>query len=54
MRLDNRTYTWIGKRVPKHNVNVETNMKETILTSRPNAALNMKGQWRACRDVFTV
>lgn len=52
VEMDNNTYTRTGKRIPKHNVNVDTNMKETILTARPNAAPNMKGQWRACRNVL--
>ena len=53
VELDHNTYTRTGARVPKHNVNVESNTKETILTSRPNAAPIMKSPWRACRDVFT-
>lgn len=51
---DGNTYTRTGKRVPKHNVNVEENLKETILTARPLAAPIMKAPWRACRDVFST
>ena len=54
VEMDHNTYTRTGRRIPKHNVNVDTNLKETILTSRPNAAPMMKGQWRACRNVLTV
>lgn len=52
VEMDKKTYTRTGRRIPKHNVDVDANLKETILTSRPNAAPNMKGQWRACRNVF--
>lgn len=54
VELDGNTYTRLGARVPKHNVNVETNMKETILTAAPIVAPKMKGQWRSCRDVFST
>lgn len=52
--MDGETYTRFGSRVPKHLVHVDTNSEETILTSAPIAAPKMKGQWRSCRDVFTV
>lgn len=52
VEMDLQTYTRVGKRIPKHNVNVESNQKETILTSCPIAAPKMKGQWRGCEDVF--
>lgn len=54
VELDGKTYTRTGRRIPKHNINVETNMKETIMTARPLAAPIMKSPWRACEDVFTV
>ena len=52
VEMDGKTYTRTGTRVPKHNVNVDSNLKETILTARPLAAPIMKSPWRACRDVF--
>lgn len=52
VELDGQTYTRTGTRVPKHNVNVDANLKETILTARPIAAPIMKSPWRACADVF--
>lgn len=52
VELDGKTYTRTGTRVPKHNVDVNSNLKETILTARPIAAPKMKSPWRACRDVF--
>lgn len=54
VEMDGKTYSRTGKRVLKHNVNVDTNLKETILTARPIAAPKMKNPWRACRDVFKV
>lgn len=54
VEMDGKTYTRTGKRIPKHNVNVDANLKETIMTARPLAAPIMKSPWRACRDVFTV
>jgi hypothetical protein len=51
--MDNQTYTRTGTRIPKHNVNVDSNQKETILTARPIAIPNMKGAWRACTDVLS-
>lgn len=54
VEMDGETYTRTGKRIPKHNVNVEANLKETILTARPLAAPIMKSPWRACRDVSAV
>lgn len=49
---DGMTYTRTGTRIPKHNVDVEHDEKETILKSRPIAAPIMKSPWRACRDVL--
>lgn len=54
VEMDKKTYTRTGTRIPKHNVDVDANLKETILTSRPLPAPIMKSAWRACRDVFTV
>lgn len=54
VEMDGQTYTRTGARVPKHNVDVGANAKETILTAAAVAAPKMKGQWRACRDVFGV
>lgn len=54
VEMDKETYTRTGERVPKHNVIVDTNLKETILSSAPIMAPKMKGQWRACRDVTKV
>lgn len=54
VEMDGKTYSRTGTRVPKHNVDVDANLKETILTARPLAAPIMKSPWRACRDVFTV
>jgi hypothetical protein len=53
VEMDNQTYTRTGTRIPKHNVNVDSNQKETILTARPIAIPNMKGAWRACTDVLS-
>lgn len=54
VEMDGKTYTRTGTRIPKHNVNVDSNLKETIMTARPLAAPIMKSPWRACEDVFTV
>lgn len=52
VEMDKKTYSRTGTRVPKHNVNVDANTKETIMTARPIAAPKMKSPWRACRDVL--
>ena len=54
VEMDHKTYTRAGTRVPKHNVNVDSNQKETILTAKPIAVPLMKGMWRSCRDVLTT
>lgn len=54
VEMDNKTHTRAGTRVPKHNVNVDSNQKETILTAKPIAVPLMKGMWRSCRDVLTA
>lgn len=54
VEMDKKTYTRTGTRIPKHNVDVDANLKETILTARPLPAPIMKSPWRACRDVFGV
>lgn len=53
MEKDGHFHTRTGMRVPKYNANIESNIEETILTSRPVAAPKMKGQWRACKDVLS-
>lgn len=54
VELDQQTHTRTGTRVPKHNVNVESNQRETILTARPIASPKLKNAWRACRNVFST
>lgn len=54
IEMDKVTYTRTGKRIPKHLVDENSNIKETILTSRPIAAPLVKSPWRACKDVFAV
>ena len=54
MEDDKQFHTRAAARVPKYVANTEHNQRKTILTSRPLAAPRLKGQWRACRDVFTA
>lgn len=54
VEMDGKTYSRTGTRIPKHNVDVDANLKETILTARPLAAPIMKSPWRACRDVLNT
>jgi hypothetical protein len=54
MEMDGVVYTRTGARVPKYLKDPATNKEETVLTAAPVAAPKMKGQWRACRDVFTA
>lgn len=54
MENDRQFHTRAAARVPMYDARIRENERETILTSRPLAAPKMKGQWRACRDVFTV
>lgn len=50
---DQKTHTRFGTRIPKHNVNVQKNIRETILTARPIASPYMKAAWRGCRDALS-
>ena len=52
IEMDKKTHSRVGTRIPKHLVDEGANAKETILTSRPIAAPQVKSPWRACKDVF--
>ena len=52
VEMDKQLYSRTGARVPKYLVDENSNMKETIMTSRPIASPLMKSPWRACEDVF--
>ena len=54
IEIDKKTHNRTGKRIPKHLVNEDANLKETILTARPIASPLVKSPWRACEDVFNV
>lgn len=54
VEMDGNTYSRTGKRIPKYNVNVDQNLKETILTARPIASPLVKSPWRACEDVLSA
>lgn len=54
MENDFQMHTRQGTRVSKVIPDVAGNVRELVLTARPVAAPNMKGMWRACRDVLTA